>query len=249
MRVLLVEDHVGQASVAEGFIKIDFPDAEVIHEESLGGALRRLQEIGFDVILLDLGLPDGEGVEVVVTVFEAGFNVPIVILTAQGEEGLGPLCIQAGATDFICKRDLTPETLNRALRYATSRKGESVVRDLSRMLGEFRAVAERSESELPGRFQMLYETLLTEARFLMTDEHVNLVAKMARSGVTASQAIVLHAECVENVCREADERARNRYLNNCQLVLTATLRFLADFYQKQGQESETPASEVSAIVS
>lgn len=238
MKILLVEDNPGQASVAQSFLQLGLPDSSTTHVTTLAQGVRAVKDDSFDVVLLDLGLPDGDGLDVVISMAEAALDVPIVILTAQGdEEGLGPLCIQAGASDFICKRDLTPESLVRAVEFSSSRKTESVVRDLSRLVSEFRLVAGADSGEPSERFGHLYEKLITDPHFLLTSDHEDLVKMMGDAGLTGSQAIALHANCVENVCRTADDRAQARYLDNCQTVLAATLRYLVDYYRDQA----TPA--------
>lgn len=236
MNILLIEDNPGQASVAQSFLQLGLPDSQTTHVTTLAQGVKAVTSKNFDVILLDLGLPDGDGLDVVITMVEAAMDVPIVILTAQdGEEGLGPLCIQAGASDFICKRDLTPDALVRAVEFGASRKTESVVRDLSRLISDFRRVAGQDSSGNAGRFAQLYERLITDPQVLMTEDHKDLVKMMGEAGLTGSQAIALHANCVENVCRTADDRAQARYLADCQTVLAATLRYLVDFYRPKAE--------------
>lgn len=231
MKILLVEDNPGQATVAQSFLQVGMPDSEVTHVGTLADALRSIKIRTFDVILLDLGLPDGDGLDVVIAISEAALDVPIVILTAQGEDGLGPLCIQAGASDFVNKRELTPDILVRAVEFGASRKTESVVRDLSQIVSEYRTVAGDDSEIETDRFRSLYEKLITEPNFLMTDDHQELVKMMGAEGFSGGQAIALHADCIESVCRTADDHARARYLANSSPVLAATLRFLVDYYR------------------
>ncbi len=231
MKILLVEDNPGQATVAQSFLQVGMPDSQTTHVDTLADALRAVKVDTFDVILLDLGLPDGDGLDVVLALAEVAIDVPIVILTAQGEEGLGPLCIQAGASDFVNKRDMTPDSLVRAVEFGASRKTESVVRDLSQIVSEYRNVAGEDTEVESDRFKTLYEKLITEPNFLMTEDHQELVKMLGEAGYSGGQAISLHADCIEAVCRTADDHARARYLSNSSPVLAATLRFLVDYYR------------------
>lgn len=233
MKVLLVEDNPHQALVAQSYLELVLPDLELTHVLTLADGLAAVGGEAFEAILLDLGLPDGDGLEVVILMCEAAANIPVIILTAQGEEGLGPLCIQAGATDFVSKIDMTPEKLAKAVEFGASRRTESVVRDLSRIVSDFRSVAGQGPSGLADDFSTVYERLLTEPNFLMTPEHEKLIHMLGEKGATGAQVISLHAECIESVCRAADDRARARYLANCSTVLASTLRYLVDYYRSK----------------
>lgn len=232
MKLLLVEDNPGQAAVAQGFLSLGLPESEVHLVETLADAKTALAQGRFDLVLLDLGLPDGDGLEVLFSVDDTGLDVPVVVLTAQGEEGLGPLCIQAGASDFISKRELTMESLVRAVEFGVSRKSESIVRDLSRVVAELRSLSQSKNQDFSKRLETHYTRLITEARFLLSDEHKSLVTLMGEAKMTGTDVIGLHANCLETACREAEDGAESRYLMNCQTVLASTLAYLADYYRE-----------------
>ena len=232
MRILHVEDNQVQATIVEEFLRTGLTELELSHAESLAQAMDQLEAKPFDLILLDLGLPDGDGLEVVFSVLDAAPETPIVVLTAQGEEGLGPLCIQAGASDFLFKRELTPDRLVKVVEYGVSRKTESVTRDLGHMMDQLRAVSGLSASSYTAKFGKVYSRLIEEPHFLMTEDHRKLAGMLVDAGITGPEAIALHADCLENACREADDRSQIRYLNNCHAVLMATLSFVVD-YQRE----------------
>ena len=82
IKVLLVEDNPGDARLlremlAEGY---DTP-VELIHAERLADALQHLQDNSFDVILLDLSLPDAHGLDTITSVCKQTLSVPIVVLS------------------------------------------------------------------------------------------------------------------------------------------------------------------------
>lgn len=239
LRILLVEDNQIQAGLAGSFLAMGLPESRSVRARSLKEARTCLKREAFDLVLLDLGLPDGEGLEVVLTVKEDAPELPIVVLTSQNEEGLGPLCIQAGATDFLSKRELTPQALVRAVEYGASRKAEAVTLELSRQVEELRSVCRLDSSSFTGSFGEKYVKLMVQSNMLGTSEHHELVAELFDSGITGSEMIALHCDCLEMACREADERSRVRYLQDCRVLLMATMSLLMDCNRV---ESAVPAA-------
>ena len=124
MYVLLVEDTPEQAQIIECYLEMALPDVEINAAGSLTETLVALEKFSYDVILLDLGLPDVQGIATVAEVHKASPDTPIIVLTSAGESGLGILCLQAGAQDFLDKFNVTPAILEKSLSFATARKSE-----------------------------------------------------------------------------------------------------------------------------
>jgi HTH-type transcriptional regulator, bacterioopsin transcriptional activator and related proteins len=96
-------------------------DFELTRVEQLSEALRTLALQTFDVVLLDLDLPDSKGLETLARVLEpAQGRVPIVVLTAY-DEVIGLEAVRRGARDFLAKTGLGTELLARTLRYTAER--------------------------------------------------------------------------------------------------------------------------------
>ena len=87
----------------------------------LGEALKRLSRGGIDVVLLDLALPDSEGMVTFERTFAFAPDVPIVVLTDLDDEELAVSTVQAGAQDYLMKEDVQPGLVLRAVRYAIER--------------------------------------------------------------------------------------------------------------------------------
>lgn len=114
--------------------------------ESLAEGLRRLDRSGYDVILLDLGLPDSKGLETLAAVRRRAGDTPIVVLTWLADEAIGLKAIGQGAQDYLFKDQVEPRALRRAIRYSIER---SVLARQLRELEALRAeLKERRKSDM-----------------------------------------------------------------------------------------------------
>jgi DNA-binding response OmpR family regulator len=101
MRILVVDDHeellefVGEALRRDGY--------EVLPAESSARATRQIAEQAPNLIVLDLGLPDGSGIELCKSLRQSGDTTPILVLTAEGTVASRVRCLDAGADDYLTK--------------------------------------------------------------------------------------------------------------------------------------------------
>ena len=119
MKLLLVEDNANDASLIQDIIKLKFLTVEISHCSTLGDAIENMEDDNFDLVILDLGLPDSEGLQTLITAKEV-CNGPIVILTGNDSEELGAEAVGAGAQDYIVK-GVKREVLCRSLKFAIKR--------------------------------------------------------------------------------------------------------------------------------
>src|SRR5579863_1766154 len=96
--------------------------ARVTQVERMGEAENHLAGHSVDIILLDLGLPDAQGLGAVRRARAAAPAVPLVVLTGLDDESLATQTLQEGAQDYLIKGEVEPRGLLRALRYAVERK-------------------------------------------------------------------------------------------------------------------------------
>jgi signal transduction histidine kinase len=131
--ILLIEDEPTDALlVREAFAQAPFFHCTVARAEHLSEGLQHLRKEPSDVILLDLGLPDSQGLETLAKVQAVASTVPVVILTGLEDESLGLQAVRAGAQDYLPKGQLEPQLLVRAIRYAIERKqAEEQLRELN----------------------------------------------------------------------------------------------------------------------
>ena len=122
IQVLLVEDSPADALLVQHTLEqapgVGFA---VAHVGRLSDALKRLKEGPFDVVLLDLGLPDSDGLDTFFRMHDAAPYVPVVIMSGQGDEQTAITAVQNGAQDYLLKGRMTGGGLNRAMRYGIER--------------------------------------------------------------------------------------------------------------------------------
>jgi diguanylate cyclase (GGDEF)-like protein len=120
---VLVEDNVGDAYLVKYMLdEEERTSFEVLHVERLEEALERLRERAFDVVFLDLSLPDSHGLETLFRVQEATPEVPVVVLSGLDDEGVALQALHNGAQDYLVKGRGDGELVARAIRYAMERK-------------------------------------------------------------------------------------------------------------------------------
>jgi diguanylate cyclase (GGDEF)-like protein/PAS domain S-box-containing protein len=121
--VLLIEDNAGDARLLrEMFNEGGSYSTELMHVGCMSDAELRLAEPAVDVILLDLGLPDAQGLGAVRRAHAAAPRVPLVVLTGLDDDSMAVQALQEGAQDYLVKGQIETRGLLRAMRYAVERK-------------------------------------------------------------------------------------------------------------------------------
>ncbi len=123
MKALLVEDNAADARLIREMLK-DSPAGTFQLQQAarLDAALDRLRQEAFDVVLLDLGLPDAQGMEALTFLQKGHGGVPIVVLTGRDDEGFALEAVRTGAQDYLIKGRFDSQLLVRTVRYAVERK-------------------------------------------------------------------------------------------------------------------------------
>ncbi|MBB4266489.1 hybrid sensor histidine kinase/response regulator [Roseospira visakhapatnamensis] len=121
-RILVVEDNPGDVDLIREYLdEADF-DHVVDHAPRLADAIIELRsDVPPGAVLLDLGLPDGMGIDTLRRILDAAGDVPILVLTGRDDRELAVRTMQEGAQDYLVKDGLTPDGLTRALRRAMER--------------------------------------------------------------------------------------------------------------------------------
>ncbi len=121
LNILLVEDNPGDARlIRELLIGAGGGAYRLDTATRLSEALQRLVDGGFAAILLDLSLPDSQGLDTVIHV-GAVSAAPVIVLTGMDDHDLAVSAVRAGAQDYLIKGEVTPPLLSRAIHYAIER--------------------------------------------------------------------------------------------------------------------------------
>ncbi len=137
IKVLLVEDEVINRKLVERFLKACPQPVKFVIDPvgSLSEAAEHLDSGKHDIILLDLMLPDSNGVETVQRVHAMNPHIPIVVLTGLDDEQIGLSAVRIGAMDYLIKGQLSDKILIRTIQYAIElKKKEKVILDTNYQL-------------------------------------------------------------------------------------------------------------------
>ncbi|WP_236144987.1 hybrid sensor histidine kinase/response regulator [Nostoc sp. CMAA1605] len=121
--ILLIEDNIAEARLLQEYLQqAESKQFSLVHVKRLGDGLNTLRHNNYDVILLDLTLPDSQGLSSLSLLIEQSPSIPIVVLTNTNDEDLAIEAVRQGAQDYLVKRQVNVHVLVRALCYAIERK-------------------------------------------------------------------------------------------------------------------------------
>lgn len=159
LNILLVEDSPTDVLLAQEALG-DHPQFYVTVADRLAKALQLLTDRSFDIVLLDLGLPDSQGLDTLVRLRQCNPAIPVIVMTARDDEKLAFQAVQEGSQDYLVKGQVQEGMLARAIRYAIER---NAVRQILREREElFRGAFEHTAvgmvmTDLDNRFLRLNE--------------------------------------------------------------------------------------------
>ena len=122
IKVLVIEDDPGDVDfLKELLAEVEGETFDLVCVDRLAAGIACLDEADFDVVLLDLSLPDSQGLDTFSKVHTHAPNVPIIVLTGLDDEEVAIMAVQGGAQDYLSKSLLDGPLLTRAIRYAIER--------------------------------------------------------------------------------------------------------------------------------
>lgn len=178
--LLLIEDNPGDATLFEHHLTTNsddtFPPATVTHVESLNIGIDELGADAYDLVLLDLGLPESNGLDTLDRYNEAVEKreelapVPVVVLTGLKDDATSVEAIERGAQDYLVKDNVDNNILHRTIRYALERHHQQQeLRRQNERLERFANVVSHDLRNPLGVAQGRVE--------MIDDEHADVVAK------------------------------------------------------------------------
>jgi signal transduction histidine kinase len=193
LRVLLVEDDTAFASFLGVALAAGTEPAVVQAAGDLTGALEQIRRTSPDAVVLDLNLPDSEGLTTLRAVLASAPQLPVVVLTGVADVDIARQALQLGAQDWLIKGDLDPDVVQRAVRYAVERKRltdrlvqaqklEIAGRLANGVAHEFNNVL----TAIAGSAQLVEDARDAEAR----DSALDLLRRAARQGIALSRQLL-----------------------------------------------------------
>jgi serine phosphatase RsbU (regulator of sigma subunit)/DNA-binding response OmpR family regulator len=203
--ILLVEDNPGDARLIREMLVSRGLEGFALHiAGDLASALRAAGDEVFDVVVLDLGLPDAQGLDGLKQVGLAVPESPVIVLTGNSDSELALSAVQAGAQDYLVKGEISPDLLIRACRYAIERhRAESQLRDLNAALED--RVRERT-AELEQTTRVAEATAAENARMFSEAQEVARL-NGALNGVDSTVHSTLQIDRVMQLALEAGVKA------------------------------------------
>ncbi|MFW5722820.1 MAG: response regulator, partial [Desulfohalobiaceae bacterium] len=147
MKILLIEDNPGDARLIREMLSWDEGEFELLCEETLTKGLECLAEGPVDLVLLDLGLPESQGIETLEKFQKHSVpSLPVIVLTGLGDLETSREAIQKGAQDYLVKGSISSELLSRTVLYAHER--HALGQELQRYQQRLEALVDERTHEL-----------------------------------------------------------------------------------------------------
>lgn len=122
LKILLIEDSAGDARLVMEYLRNDkYDKLELTHVDNLSSGINILRKEKFDAILLDLLLPESEGLETFFKIKENAVDTPIIVMTGFGDESMSLKAIQQGAEDYLIKGVADEKRIQSAIHFAIER--------------------------------------------------------------------------------------------------------------------------------
>ncbi|MFB2969184.1 PAS domain S-box protein [Aerosakkonema sp. BLCC-F183] len=152
-KILVVDDDLVDRMAVRRALKASGEEIEILETDNCTDAIAVLKQIAFDCVFLDYRLPDTDGLTLLTQLRSAGFKMPIVVLTGQGDEQIAVEMMKAGASDYLAKGKLSAESLSRSLRnairiYRAEREAELIEQKLKISEERYRLVLEGSSEAI-----------------------------------------------------------------------------------------------------
>lgn len=236
LKLLLIDDDDVDRRAVVRALKAAALDAELVEVTEASVVLDVLQESDFDCMLLDYRLPQMDGLDVLLRTRAAGFDLPVIILTGQGDEQLAVDLMKAGASDYLSKATLSENRLRRSVLQAIElHRARVAAKRAERSLELLARAGEALANDLD-----LTKTLTATANLLVPEWgdycSVQVVQDDGRLGLGACASRVEDkARLVRQIMERINARMRSRQ-GSPEVVRTGHSQLLNDFSEAKLRE-------------
>lgn len=122
LKILLVEDNPGDVLIFREHLRFSGIEFELVESASLKDAINKISQQNFDVILLDLGLPDSIGLETLKKLNLLSLKTPVIVMTGLEDEETAIESLKEGVQDYLFKNNINEQTIIHSIRYSIERK-------------------------------------------------------------------------------------------------------------------------------
>lgn len=257
LNVLVVDDDSVSRQMVRRLLNCTPVKVEVEEAETAAEAVRILSDKKFDVALLDYRLPDGNAISVLKSLRKYGrLHTPIIVFTAHAADQAANEAVQEGAQDYLPKEEITPDNLERAIRYSMQRhhlthelqwsrereRREKELRLLQNSVTETGASPNpvRDLPETFERFVRTYEKLLMqsldEAGFRSAQQVPDLARTLAHDlgdlHAGPKDVIEIHTAALKRAGEKASKPREQAIAEEARILLVQLMGFLVLHYRK-----------------
>lgn len=207
--MLLIEDEPSDRVLIQEFLQETPEIFSLDHAESLTEGIARLKAGSYDLVLLDLGLPEGFGITTFETLHAQFPDVPIVVLTGLDDDLVAVAAVNKGAQDYLNKREADARLLRRTIRYAIERNRLTQELRNASLIDELTGLHNRRGFELLAAQQLKAAARTPQVLNLVFLDMDNMKQINDTQGhQTGDRALVDLAALMRSACRSSDIVAR-----------------------------------------
>ncbi len=215
IKVLLIEDDPGYARFVKEMLKDSkYITFKIETAHNLKKGLSRLKRKGIDVVLLDLMLPDSEGLDTFQSVYELKADIPIVVLSSFANEDVALNTVKIGAQDYLYKSEVNPGILIRSLSYAVERKSaEEKIRkahdELEKRVDDRTSQLSKANKKLALEIK---ENEIIEDALRSSEEKYRLLVETSKDGIAVIQdaKLIFHNNIFEELLGYSEEELTDK---------------------------------------
>lgn len=251
--VLVVEDDANDAELAEASVRRTSTPIGVHHARTLAEAADQVRDEHFDVVVLDLGLPDSDGTASVEALRSSGADSAIVVLSNTTDDNTVLACLAAGAEDFVPKPSVRGATLAGVVVRGAARH-EARRRRISAQLDEITDPARfgsrrpdlaghRADATIAAAASALREMVDRLGRRTHVHDDADLeraldglVVRLGEAGMGVDEVIAVHALAVQEERAEVGDMVAYTRLGSSRTLLLRLLAGLLDYYRRAAEE-------------